>query len=58
MTPLFGQLPFFIDFLKTSGPFDALVADCPLRYTSPECAKKARRPAMIEKIVGSSRRQA
>jgi hypothetical protein len=29
MTPL-GQLPFFIDFLKTSGLFDAFVADCPL----------------------------
>ena len=34
MTPL-GQLPFFIDFLKTAGLFDALVADCPLRYLSP-----------------------
>jgi hypothetical protein len=28
MTPL-GQLPFFIDFLKASGRFDGLVADCP-----------------------------
>src|SRR5208337_1187738 len=34
MTPL-GQLPFFVDFLKTAGLFDALVADCPLRYLSP-----------------------
>ena len=33
-TPL-GQLPFFIDFLKTAGLFEAFVADCPLRYTSP-----------------------
>jgi len=33
MTPL-GQLPFFIDFLKTSGLFDAFVSDCPLRYQS------------------------
>jgi hypothetical protein len=39
MTPL-GQLPFFIDFLKTSGRFDALVADCPLRYTSPNAPRK------------------
>jgi hypothetical protein len=39
MTPL-GQLPFFIDFLKTSGLFDALVADCPLRYRSPNAPKK------------------
>jgi Transposase DDE domain group 1 len=30
-----GQLPVFIDFLKTSGLWDGLVADCPLRYTSP-----------------------
>jgi hypothetical protein len=29
-TPL-GQLPFFIDFLKTAGLFDAFVADCPLQ---------------------------
>lgn len=34
LTP-FGQLPFFINFLKTAGLFDAWVADCPLRYTSP-----------------------
>ncbi len=34
LTPL-GQLPFFIHFLKASGLFDALVADCPLRYRSP-----------------------
>jgi hypothetical protein len=37
-TPL-GQLPFFIDFLKTAGLFDAFVADCPLRYTSPNAPK-------------------
>jgi hypothetical protein len=34
VTP-FGQLPFFIEFLKTSGLYEALLADCPLRYTSP-----------------------
>src|SRR5271165_4256911 len=39
LTPL-GQLPFFIHFLKTSGLFDALVADCPLRYGSPNAPKK------------------
>ena len=33
-TPL-GQLPFFIDFLKTAGLFEAFVADCPLNYRSP-----------------------
>ena len=35
-----GQLPFFIDFLKAAGLFDAFVADCPLRYTSPNAPKK------------------
>jgi len=34
VTPL-GQLPFFIEFLKVSGLYDAFVADCPLRYSSP-----------------------
>ncbi len=29
-----GLMPFFIEFLKTSGLFDAWVAACPLRYTS------------------------
>src|SRR5205085_6668084 len=30
-----GQMPVFIDFLKTSGLWDGFVADCPLQYTSP-----------------------
>ncbi len=34
LTPL-GQAVYFIEFLKVSGVFDALIADCPLRYTSP-----------------------
>jgi hypothetical protein len=34
LTP-YGQLPFFIEYLKVAGLFDALVADCPLAYTSP-----------------------
>lgn len=34
LTP-FGQLPFFIEFLKVSGLFDAWAADCPLARTSP-----------------------
>src|SRR5271165_7642557 len=33
-TPL-GQLPFFIDFLKTAGLFDVFVADCWARRRSP-----------------------
>jgi hypothetical protein len=34
LTP-FGQAVYFIEFLKVSGVFDALIADCPLHYTSP-----------------------
>ena len=34
LTP-YGQLPFFIEFLKVAGLLDALAADCPLTYTSP-----------------------
>ena len=33
-TPL-GQASFFIEFLKVSGVFEALVADCPLHRTRP-----------------------
>jgi hypothetical protein len=39
VTP-FGQLPFFIDYLKQGGLFDAWVADCPLSLTSPNAPKK------------------
>jgi hypothetical protein len=35
-----GQMPFFIEYLKAAGLFDALVADCPLRYTSPNAPQK------------------
>ena len=34
-TPL-GQLAFFAEYLKVSGRFDALVADCRLHYTGPK----------------------
>jgi hypothetical protein len=39
VTP-FGQLPFFIDYLKQGGLFDRWVADCPLSFTSPNAPKK------------------
>ena len=35
-----GQLPFFIEYLKVSGLFDAFIADCPLHYTSPNAPRK------------------
>ena len=39
VTPL-GQLPFFIEFLKVSGLFEAWVADCPLTYHSNHASDK------------------
>ena len=38
--PPLGQLPFFIDFLKVSGVFDAWVKDCPLHYVSNNASDK------------------
>jgi hypothetical protein len=35
-----GLMPFFIEFLKTSGRFDEWVEQCPLQYTSPNAPKK------------------
>ena len=35
-----GLMPFFIEFLKTSGRFDAWVEDCPLHYSSPNAPEK------------------
>ena len=35
-----GQMPFFIEFLKTSGLFDNWVQDCPLQYTSANAPEK------------------
>jgi hypothetical protein len=41
VTPL-GHFAFFVGYLKASGRFDALVADCPLIYTSGQRAGGAR----------------
>lgn len=38
VTPL-GHLAFFAHYLKVSGRFDALMADCPLAYASPNAPK-------------------
>ena len=35
-----GQMPFFIEFLKTSGLFDRWVEDCPLQYSSGNAPEK------------------
>jgi len=37
VTPM-GQLPFFIEFLKTTGVYQNLIDTCPLRYTSPNAS--------------------
>ena len=39
VTPL-GPLPFFIEFLKVSGVFEAWVTDCPLAYHSNHASDK------------------
>lgn len=39
VTPL-GQLPFFIEFLKTAELFEPWVAECPLEYKSPNAPSK------------------
>ena len=39
LTP-YGQLPFLIEYLKAANLFDALAADCPLNYTSPNAPEK------------------
>jgi hypothetical protein len=39
VTPL-GQMPFFIDYLKQGGLFDAWVADCPQVLSSPNAPGK------------------
>jgi len=35
-----GQMPYFIEFLKTSGRFDELVKECPLSFTSSNAPRK------------------
>jgi hypothetical protein len=35
-----GQMPFFIEFLKTSGLFENWVSDCPLQYSSANAPQK------------------
>ena len=35
-----GLMPFFIEFLKTSGLFDKWVEECPLHYTSGNASAK------------------
>lgn len=52
-----GQLPFFIEYLKVASLFDALVADCPLAYTSPNAPEKrgVLGTAMLAVLAGHKR---
>jgi hypothetical protein len=52
-----GQLPFFIEYLKVANLFDALVADCPLAYKSPNAPDKrdVLGTAMLSVLAGHKR---
>jgi hypothetical protein len=56
LTP-YGQLPFFIEYLKVAGLFGALVADCPLSYRSPNAPEKrdVLGTAMLSVLAGHKR---
>ncbi len=56
LTP-YGQLPFFIEYLKAANLFDALVADCPLTYASPNAPEKrdVLGTAMLSVLAGHKR---
>ena len=50
---LLGQLPFFIEYLKQAGLFDGWVADCPLRFSSPNAPSKRDLLGTLGAVVGS-----
>jgi hypothetical protein len=56
LTP-YGQLPFFIEYLKVAGLLGALVADCPLSYTSPNAPglREVLGTAMLSVLAGHKR---
>src|SRR5947209_13361604 len=57
VTP-FGQLPFFIEYLKQGGLFDGWVADRPLSLSSPNAPRKRhtarQQPAAFEIMRGEA----
>src|SRR6201984_3172743 len=58
VTP-FGQLPFFIEYLKQAGLFDAWVADCPLSLSSPNApSKRDLLGTVMLSVLGGHRRYA
>ncbi len=55
----FGQLPYFVEFLKTSGLFAAWVNDCPLSYSSPNApAKREVLATLLLSVLAGQRRYA
>lgn len=58
VTPL-GQLPFFVDFLKTAELFGPWVEECPLQYTSNNAPKKVDvLGTLLLSVLGGQRRYA
>jgi hypothetical protein len=51
VTP-FGQMPFFIEFLKQGGPFDGMVADCPALFESERTKKSPKNPTPSARFCG------
>ena len=55
----FGQLPFFVEFLKLGGLLDPWVADCPLTLVSPNApAKRDILGTLLRAILAGHRRYA
>ena len=55
----FGQRPYFVEFLKTSGLFEAWVKDGPLSYTSPNApAKREVLATLLLSVLAGQRRYA
>jgi hypothetical protein len=52
-----GLLPFFTEFLKTSGLFEAFVADCPLEYASSNapCTRVVLGTILLSVLAGHNR---
>lgn len=55
----FGQLPYFVEFLKTSGLFESWLSDCPLSYSSPNApAKREVLATLLLSVLAGQRRYA
>ena len=55
----FGQMPYFIEFLKTAGLFEDWVEDCPLDYRSPNApAKRDVLGTLLLSVLAGHRRYA